>query len=118
MVAFRLNELNDCLWYWALHCSTTRGLLATDHVILNHGQVTWMTPPLLGYRGMVYDTLDKANLFADTMEESFQENSEPYNDEHIEKVERKVHRYLRRNISFSTPPLTSPEEVCNIILGL
>ncbi|GFW86053.1 uncharacterized protein TNCV_1968611 [Trichonephila clavipes] len=26
------------------HCSATRGLLATDHVILNHGQVTWMTP--------------------------------------------------------------------------
>ncbi|GFU65870.1 hypothetical protein TNCV_5011681 [Trichonephila clavipes] len=25
---------------------TTRGLLATDHVILNHGQVTWMTPEL------------------------------------------------------------------------
>ncbi|GFY30203.1 uncharacterized protein TNCV_3091101 [Trichonephila clavipes] len=33
------------------HCSATRGLLATDHVILNHGQVTWTTlelvPPLL-----------------------------------------------------------------------
>ncbi|GFW35502.1 uncharacterized protein TNCV_3071301 [Trichonephila clavipes] len=26
---------------------TTRGLLATDHVILNHGQVTWTTPKLL-----------------------------------------------------------------------
>ncbi|GFT91331.1 putative transposable element [Trichonephila clavipes] len=25
---------------------TTRGLLATDHVILNHGQVTWATPVL------------------------------------------------------------------------
>ncbi|GFU77663.1 hypothetical protein TNCV_958741 [Trichonephila clavipes] len=25
---------------------TTRGLLATDHVILNHGQVTWATPEL------------------------------------------------------------------------
>ncbi|GFU13319.1 hypothetical protein TNCV_3843231 [Trichonephila clavipes] len=25
----------------------TRGLLATDHVILNHGQVTWTTPELL-----------------------------------------------------------------------
>ncbi|GFW31707.1 uncharacterized protein TNCV_3099321 [Trichonephila clavipes] len=26
--------------------ATTRGLLATDHVILNHGQVTWTTPEL------------------------------------------------------------------------
>ncbi|GFX01394.1 hypothetical protein TNCV_4736351 [Trichonephila clavipes] len=24
--------------------TATRGLLATDHVILNHGQVTWTTP--------------------------------------------------------------------------
>ncbi|GFT39403.1 uncharacterized protein TNCV_2423031 [Trichonephila clavipes] len=28
------------------HCSATRGLLATDHVILNHGHVTWTTPEL------------------------------------------------------------------------
>ncbi|GFT21491.1 transposable element Tcb2 transposase [Trichonephila clavipes] len=28
------------------HCSATQGLLATDHVILNHGQVTWTTPEL------------------------------------------------------------------------
>ncbi|GFT13964.1 hypothetical protein TNCV_2615961 [Trichonephila clavipes] len=27
-------------------CQATRGLLATDHVILNHGQVTWTTPEL------------------------------------------------------------------------
>ncbi|GFW81985.1 hypothetical protein TNCV_771141 [Trichonephila clavipes] len=25
---------------------TTRGLLATDHIILNHSQVTWTTPEL------------------------------------------------------------------------
>ncbi|GFX29930.1 probable RNA-directed DNA polymerase from transposon X-element [Trichonephila clavipes] len=74
------------------------------HNIIKNKKAQQLTyPPLLGY-----DTLDKANLFADTMEESFQENSEPYDDEHIEKVERKVHRYLR-NISFSTPPHTSPE---------
>ncbi|GFX91150.1 uncharacterized protein TNCV_1245651 [Trichonephila clavipes] len=30
----------------ASHCSATRGLLATDHVILNHDQVTWTTPEL------------------------------------------------------------------------
>ncbi|GFV19490.1 hypothetical protein TNCV_3664221 [Trichonephila clavipes] len=28
------------------HCSATRGLWATDLVILNHGQVTRMTPEL------------------------------------------------------------------------
>ncbi|GFV73740.1 uncharacterized protein TNCV_3548891 [Trichonephila clavipes] len=30
----------------ALCAFATRGLLATDHVILNHGQVTWTTPEL------------------------------------------------------------------------
>ncbi|GFW39671.1 uncharacterized protein TNCV_3188421 [Trichonephila clavipes] len=28
------------------HCSAKRWLLATAHVILNHGQVTWATPEL------------------------------------------------------------------------
>ncbi|GFV86769.1 uncharacterized protein TNCV_3964991 [Trichonephila clavipes] len=31
--------------YTFFDCAT-RGLLATDHVILNHGQVTWTTPEL------------------------------------------------------------------------
>ncbi|GFV53742.1 hypothetical protein TNCV_1268271 [Trichonephila clavipes] len=31
---------------WNLASAPTRGLLATDLVILNHGQVTWMTPEL------------------------------------------------------------------------
>ncbi|GFT58845.1 uncharacterized protein TNCV_185001 [Trichonephila clavipes] len=48
-----VNLMLACLidWILTLHCSATRGLLATDHVILNHGQVTWTTtklsPPLL-----------------------------------------------------------------------
>ncbi|GFT57215.1 hypothetical protein TNCV_1692221 [Trichonephila clavipes] len=29
-----------------LQYKSTRGLLATDHVILNHGQVTWTTPEM------------------------------------------------------------------------
>ncbi|GFT49449.1 hypothetical protein TNCV_3366511 [Trichonephila clavipes] len=28
------------------HCSATRRLLVTDHVVLNHGQVVWTTPKL------------------------------------------------------------------------
>ncbi|GFU87538.1 putative RNA-directed DNA polymerase from transposon X-element [Trichonephila clavipes] len=71
---------------------------------------------LLGYRGLIYDTLDKENLFADTLEDSFKENKNPYDDEHIEEVERQVHRYLRNN--FQVPPLTSAGEVCEVILNL
>ncbi|GFX61992.1 hypothetical protein TNCV_276401 [Trichonephila clavipes] len=38
----QLLNLND-----AVLEKPTRGLLATDHVILNHGQLTWTTPELL-----------------------------------------------------------------------
>ncbi|GFW86560.1 hypothetical protein TNCV_4333441 [Trichonephila clavipes] len=35
------------LFFAIRSCFTaTRGLLATDHVILNHGQMTWTTPEL------------------------------------------------------------------------
>ncbi|GFV67217.1 uncharacterized protein TNCV_3669721 [Trichonephila clavipes] len=37
-----LLTLQMCL----VESKATRGLLATDHVILNHGQVTWTTPEL------------------------------------------------------------------------
>ncbi|GFW86703.1 retrotransposable element Tf2 protein type 1 [Trichonephila clavipes] len=37
------TSLGDCT---KVYSTATRGLLATDHVILNHGQVTWTTPEL------------------------------------------------------------------------
>ncbi|GFW32367.1 uncharacterized protein TNCV_675261 [Trichonephila clavipes] len=37
-------KVNECIL--TSHCPATRGLLATDHVILKHGQVTWTTPEL------------------------------------------------------------------------
>ncbi|GFS54794.1 uncharacterized protein TNCV_3575451 [Trichonephila clavipes] len=40
----KIVSLTD--WMLTSPCSATRGLLATDHVILNHGQVTWTTPEL------------------------------------------------------------------------
>ncbi|GFV12277.1 uncharacterized protein TNCV_1537731 [Trichonephila clavipes] len=36
-------DLHLLMHLWA---QATRGLLATDHIILNHGQVTWTTPEL------------------------------------------------------------------------
>ncbi|GFX37015.1 nucleic-acid-binding protein from transposon X-element [Trichonephila clavipes] len=66
-------------------------------------------PPLLGYRGLVYDTREKANLFADTLEESFKENKKPYSNIQITKVNRAVRNYLRE-APHSLPPLTSPSE--------
>ncbi|GFS45275.1 hypothetical protein TNIN_168301 [Trichonephila inaurata madagascariensis] len=53
----------------------------------------------------------------DALEDSFQENRTPYSDEHIDKVDRTVRRFLRNNIP-DTPPLTSPNEICSIISKL
>ncbi|GFX25090.1 uncharacterized protein TNCV_2752651 [Trichonephila clavipes] len=41
-----VTPLDEKLLREGLQLSATRGFLATDHVILNHGQVTWTTPEL------------------------------------------------------------------------
>ncbi|GFW25859.1 probable RNA-directed DNA polymerase from transposon X-element [Trichonephila clavipes] len=66
---------------------------------------------------LVYGTREKADLFVDTLEDSFQENRTPYDDDHIDKVDRTVRRFLRNNIPIY-PPLTSPQEICEIIKKL
>ncbi|GFW45502.1 uncharacterized protein TNCV_3244421 [Trichonephila clavipes] len=44
--AFHLERVRLQAFVAATDLGSTRGLLATDHVILNHGQVTWTTPEL------------------------------------------------------------------------
>ncbi|GFY28788.1 RNA-directed DNA polymerase from mobile element jockey [Trichonephila clavipes] len=65
--------------------------------------------------GLHYSTEDKVNLLADSLESSFQDNPEPYDDDYIEHVEGKVESYMDRNARRHTAPLTSPQEVMNII---
>ncbi|GFV77796.1 probable RNA-directed DNA polymerase from transposon X-element [Trichonephila clavipes] len=60
-------------------------------------------PPLLGSQGLVFGTREKADLFVDTLEDSFQENRTPYDNDHIDEVDRVVRRFLRRNTP-ATPP--------------
>ncbi|GFY78783.1 uncharacterized protein TNIN_452901 [Trichonephila inaurata madagascariensis] len=71
-----------------------------------------------GPQGLHYSTEGKVNLFADPLESSFQENPEPYDDDFIEHVEEKVERYMDRNVRRHTAPLSSPQEVMDIILNL
>ncbi|GFW97208.1 probable RNA-directed DNA polymerase from transposon X-element [Trichonephila clavipes] len=74
-------------------------------------------PPLHGPSGMAYSDFEKAEAFKDTLEVTFQENSEPYSDDKIEEVENLVNNYFDDFITL-TPPLTSPLEVRGIIKKL
>ncbi|GFW71494.1 uncharacterized protein TNCV_3460201 [Trichonephila clavipes] len=47
-------------------------------------------PPLHGPGGMAYSDFEKAEVFKDTLEVTFQENEEPYCDDKIEEVESLV----------------------------
>ncbi|GFT28420.1 RNA-directed DNA polymerase from mobile element jockey, partial [Nephila pilipes] len=88
---------------------TARAEDSTLHDLVKSTKKTvQIIPPLLGHRGLVYSTLDKANLFVDSLEESFTENPDVYSDDHIEKIERTVNRYINRNDNTSPPNLTSP----------
>ncbi|GFS63156.1 probable RNA-directed DNA polymerase from transposon X-element [Trichonephila clavipes] len=69
-------------------------------------------PPLLGSQGLVFGTREKADLFVDALG-FFQENRTPYDDNHIDEVDRVVRRFLRRNTPAAPP--TSPNEICQII---
>ncbi|GFY28481.1 probable RNA-directed DNA polymerase from transposon X-element [Trichonephila clavipes] len=83
----------------------------------NNNRNNILCPPLLGFRGLIYGTKKKADCFADNLEESFTENRTPYDDDHIDKVDRAIRSFLN-NYSSSIPPLTSPHEVCGIISQL
>ncbi|GFT94728.1 nucleic-acid-binding protein from transposon X-element [Trichonephila clavipes] len=74
-------------------------------------------PPLHGPGGMAYSDFEKAEVFKDTLEVTFQENEEPYCDDKIEEVESLVDDYFD-NFATCTPPLTSPSEVRGIIKRL
>ncbi|GFW38659.1 probable RNA-directed DNA polymerase from transposon X-element [Trichonephila clavipes] len=64
-------------------------------------------PPILSSRGLVFGTKEKADCFVDNLEESFTENRTPYDDDHIDKVDRTIRRFLN-NYSSSIPPSHLP----------
>ncbi|GFW38623.1 probable RNA-directed DNA polymerase from transposon X-element [Trichonephila clavipes] len=83
----------------------------------NNSNNSIIYPPILSSRGLVFGTKEKADCFVDNLEESFTENRTPYDDDHIDKVDRTIRRFIN-NYSSSIPPLTSPQEICDIISKL
>ncbi|GFW59951.1 RNA-directed DNA polymerase from mobile element jockey [Trichonephila clavipes] len=74
-------------------------------------------PPLHGPGGMAYSDFEKAEVFKDTLEVTFQENEEPYCDDKIEEVESLVDDYFD-NFATCTPPLTSPSEFPDYLIKI
>ncbi|GFW03456.1 probable RNA-directed DNA polymerase from transposon X-element [Trichonephila clavipes] len=104
LLNIKQREWDDAL----VECSHTNNSL---HKLIARAKkkTCYLPPPLLGFQGLVYGTREKADLFVDTLEDSFQENRTPYDDDHIDKVDRTVRRFLRNNIPIY-PPLTSPKK--------
>ncbi|GBM22164.1 hypothetical protein AVEN_190821-1 [Araneus ventricosus] len=75
-------------------------------------------PPILRPSGLVFSCEDKADVFRNALEESFQENIEPYDDNFIENVENEIDDYFFTNNIPSPAPLSSPAEILAIIAKL
>ncbi|GBN57608.1 hypothetical protein AVEN_141750-1 [Araneus ventricosus] len=73
------------------------------------------TPPILDIDGIKYTPLGKANAFKHSLENSFQQNSEPYCNLHINEVNHSINNYFNKLTSSSIPDLVSPQEVINVI---
>ncbi|GBO07200.1 RNA-directed DNA polymerase from mobile element jockey [Araneus ventricosus] len=73
------------------------------------------TPPILDTDGIKYTPLGKANAFKHSLENSFQENPEPYCNLHINEVNNSINSYFNNLATFSTPDLISSQEVINLI---
>ncbi|GFX68650.1 hypothetical protein TNCV_1800631 [Trichonephila clavipes] len=77
-------------------CGTTRGLLTTDHVILNHGQVTWRTPELAS---PLLTTTPHLRDFDTELKENI--------DRMLEKAKENIRQFL-----FTNDPAYEVEESC------
>lgn len=65
--------------------------------------------PLHGQRGVVYTADDRAETFADTMEDQFSPHADVYDDDHIDLVEEAVDTYFSADPAEQLPPVTAEE---------
>ncbi|GBL85315.1 putative RNA-directed DNA polymerase from transposon X-element [Araneus ventricosus] len=74
-------------------------------------------PPILDTDGIKYP-LGKANAFKYSLENSFQTNPEPYDDAHIDEVNRAIRRYIDNPKPSSNIKLISPQEILSLLKGI
>ncbi|GBO08459.1 hypothetical protein AVEN_8603-1 [Araneus ventricosus] len=73
------------------------------------------TPPILDTHEIKYTLLGKANAFKHSIENSFQENPEPYCNLHVNEVNNSIISYFNNLATSSTLDLISSQEVINLI---
>ncbi|GBN18876.1 putative RNA-directed DNA polymerase from transposon X-element [Araneus ventricosus] len=71
--------------------------------------------PILDTDGIKYTPLGKANAFKYSLENSFQTNPEPYDEVHIDEVNRAISRYIDNPKPSSNIKLTSPQEILSFL---
>jgi len=84
--------------FWAL----TKSLTKLDGTKSNR--------PLHGTRGLVYNNLDKAEVFAEQLQIQFSLNPEPYDEDTIHLVHQHLNN-LQLNLPFDPASLITPREV-------
>ncbi|GBO13245.1 RNA-directed DNA polymerase from mobile element jockey [Araneus ventricosus] len=72
-------------------------------------------PPILDTDGFKYTPLGKTNAFKHSLENSFQTNPEPYDDVHIDEVNRAIHRYIDNPKPSSNIKLSSTQEFLSFL---
>ncbi|GFS52475.1 hypothetical protein TNCV_4851471 [Trichonephila clavipes] len=73
--------------------------------------------PILSPMGLTYSKKSKVNRFVISLEISFKEHIEPCEDGFIDKVEKSILSYFSLTERLHTVPLTSPQELVNILLN-
>ncbi|GBM90145.1 RNA-directed DNA polymerase from mobile element jockey [Araneus ventricosus] len=66
-------------------------------------------------KGLVFSNIDKTNAFNHNLEESFLENAEPYDTDHIVLTENEIEPYFAFPPSTASPKPVAPAEIYEII---
>ncbi|GFX36926.1 hypothetical protein TNCV_1174281 [Trichonephila clavipes] len=61
-------------------------------------------PPIVCPQGLAYDPEAKAKVFVKSLEDSFTDNPEPFDNDFIEEVNIETNNYLANEIDTVPPP--------------
>ncbi|GFT59436.1 spermatogenesis-defective protein 39 homolog [Trichonephila clavipes] len=111
-----INNFKNSTWNNILEQATPEDY-SLYSLIKNKKNKLNQMPPIVCPQGLAYDPEAKAKVFVKSLEDSFTDNPEPFDNDFIEEVNIETNNYLANGID-TVPPLTTPGEIMNIILKL